>query len=264
MKKRGGAKKRSKRGRLPHALIIEDDRAIAKLIDFNLSGAGFEPRRVTSGEDGLHSVVREPTELIVLDLALPGIDGLTVCRRLKDDAQTRAIPILIVSARGEEEDVIAGLEIGADDYVTKPFSPRVLVARARALLRRGEPLGAAGGVDDADDDAGGVDDADDDAGGGPAEAVAAGPIRVDPQRHEATVDGRPLRLTATEFRTLRFLTERAGWVSSRSRIVTGVHGADYPVTDRSVDVIIASLRKKLGEEAWRLETVRGVGFRMRE
>ena len=253
MKKRGGAKKRSKRGRLPHALIIEDDRAIAKLIDFNLSGAGFEPRRVTSGEDGLHSVVREPTELIVLDLALPGIDGLTVCRRLKDDAQTRAIPILIVSARDEEEDVIAGLEIGADDYVTKPFSPRVLVARARALLRRGEPLGA-----------GGVDDADDDAGGEPAEAVAAGPIRVDPQRHEATVDGRPLRLTATEFRTLRFLTERAGWVSSRSRIVTGVHGADYPVTDRSVDVIIASLRKKLGEEAWRLETVRGVGFRMRE
>ena len=253
MKKRGGAKKRSKRGRLPHALIIEDDRAIAKLIDFNLSGAGFEPRRVTSGEEGLHSVVREPTELIVLDLALPGIDGLTVCRRLKDDAQTRAIPILIVSARGEEEDVIAGLEIGADDYVTKPFSPRVLVARARALLRRGEPFGGAGDVDDTADDAGGE----------PAEAVA-GPIRVDPQRHEATVDGRPLRLTATEFRTLRFLTERAGWVSSRSRIVTGVHGADYPVTDRSVDVIISSLRKKLGEEAWRLETVRGVGFRMRE
>ena len=250
MKKRSGAKKRG--GRRPHALIIEDDRAIAKLIDFNLSGAGFDPRRVTSGEEALHSVVREPTELIVLDLALPGIDGLTVCRRLKDDAQTRAIPILIVSARGEEEDVIAGLEIGADDYVTKPFSPRVLVARARALLRRREPLGAA-------DDADGAD-----CGGERADAVAAGPIRVDPQRHEATVDGRPLRLTATEFRTLQFLTERAGWVSSRSRIVTGVHGADYPVTDRSVDVVIASLRKKLGAEAWRLETVRGVGFRMRE
>lgn len=251
MKKRSGVKKRG--GRRPHALIIEDDRAIAKLIDFNLSGAGFDPRRVTSGEEALHSVVREPTELIVLDLALPGIDGLTVCRRLKDDAQTRAIPILIVSARGEEEDVIAGLEIGADDYVTKPFSPRVLVARARALLRRREPLGVA---DDADGADGG--------GGERAEAVAAGPVRVDPQRHEATVDGRPLRLTATEFRTLQFLTERAGWVSSRSRIVTGVHGADYPVTDRSVDVVIASLRKKLGAEAWRLETVRGVGFRMRE
>ena len=248
MKKRSGVKKRS--GRRPHALIIEDDRAIAKLIDFNLSGAGFDPRRVTSGEEALHSVVREPTELIVLDLALPGIDGLTVCRRLKDDAQTRAIPILIVSARGEEEDVIAGLEIGADDYVTKPFSPRVLVARARALLRRREPL--ADGADGAD------------GGGERADAVAAGPVRVDPQRHEATVDGRPLRLTATEFRTLQFLTERAGWVSSRSRIVTGVHGADYPVTDRSVDVVIASLRKKLGAEAWRLETVRGVGFRMRE
>lgn len=253
MKKRSGVKKRS--GRRPHALIIEDDRAIAKLIDFNLSGAGFDPRRVTSGEEALHSVVREPTELIVLDLALPGIDGLTVCRRLKDDAQTRAIPILIVSARGEEEDVIAGLEIGADDYVTKPFSPRVLVARARALLRRREPLGVADDADDAD----GAD-----GGGERADAVAAGPIRVDPQRHEATVDGRPLRLTATEFRTLQFLTERAGWVSSRSRIVTGVHGADYPVTDRSVDVVIASLRKKLGAEAWRLETVRGVGFRMRE
>lgn len=243
-KKRGGPR--------PRALIIEDDRAIAKLIDFNLSGAGFDPRRVTTGEEALHSVAREPTELIVLDLALPGIDGLTVCRRLKDDAQTRAIPILIVSARGEEEDVIAGLEIGADDYVTKPFSPRVLVARARALLRRGgEPLGGAG--------AAGADGA-----GEPAATVTAGPVRVDPQRHEATVDGRPLRLTATEFRTLQFLTERAGWVSSRSRIVTGVHGADYPVTDRSVDVIIASLRKKLGDEAWRLETVRGVGFRVRD
>ena len=243
-KKRGGPR--------PRALIIEDDRAIAKLIDFNLSGAGFDPRRVTTGEEALHSVAREPTELVVLDLALPGIDGLTVCRRLKDDAQTRAIPILIVSARGEEEDVIAGLEIGADDYVTKPFSPRVLVARARALLRRGgEPLGGAG--------AAGADGA-----GEPAAAVTAGPVRVDPQRHEATVEGRPLRLTATEFRTLQFLTERAGWVSSRSRIVTGVHGADYPVTDRSVDVIIASLRKKLGDEAWRLETVRGVGFRVRD
>ncbi len=234
----------------PHALIVEDDRDIAKLIDFNLTSAGFDPRRVTTGEEALHSVARKPTELIVLDLALPGIDGLTVCRRLKDDAQTRAIPILIVSARGEEEDVIAGLEIGADDYITKPFSPRVLVARARALLRRGDPVG--GSPDGADK------------GDAPDGPVAAGPIRLDPRRHEATVDGTPLRLTATEFRTLQFLIERAGWVSSRSRIVTGVHGADYPVTDRSVDVIIASLRKKLGDEARRLETVRGVGFRMRE
>lgn len=241
---------KKKRDPRPHALIVEDDRDIAKLIAFNLDGAGFEPRRVTSGEEALHSVARKPTELIVLDLALPGIDGLTVCRRLKDDAQTRAIPILIVSARGEEEDVIAGLEIGADDYITKPFSPRVLVARARALLRRLDPLGSAAGAA-----AGGEE---------PAAPVSAGPIRLDPRRHEATVAGTPLKLTATEFRTLLFLTERAGWVSSRSRIVTGVHGADYPVTDRSVDVIIASLRKKLGDEAWRLETVRGVGFRMRE
>lgn len=236
------------RGSRPHALIVEDDRDIAKLIAFNLDAAGFDPRRVTSGEEALHSVARKPTELIVLDLALPGIDGLTVCRRLKDDAQTRAIPILIVSARGEEEDVIAGLEIGADDYITKPFSPRVLVARARALLRRLDPLGSPAGA--------GEDE--------PAAPVSAGPIRLDPRRHEATVAGAPVKLTATEFRTLLFLTERAGWVSSRSRIVTGVHGADYPVTDRSVDVIIASLRRKLGDEAWRLETVRGVGFRMRE
>ena len=238
------------RGSRPHALIVEDDRDIAKLIDFNLTSAGFAPRRVTTGEEALQSVVRAPTELIVLDLALPGIDGLTVCRRLKDDVQTRAIPILVVSARGEEEDVITGLEIGADDYITKPFSPRVLVARARALLRRRDPL-----VTAAESAVGGED---------PAGPVAAGPIRLDPRRHEATVDGKPLRLTATEFRTLQFLIERAGWVSSRSRIVTGVHGVDYPVTDRSVDVIIASLRKKLGDEAWRLETVRGVGFRVRE
>jgi two-component system phosphate regulon response regulator PhoB len=239
-----------KRGSRPHALIVEDDRAIAKLIAYNLDGAGFDSRRVTTGEQALHSVGRKPTELIVLDLALPGVDGLTVCRRLKDDAQTRAIPVLIVSARGEEEDVIAGLEIGADDYITKPFSPRVLVARARALLRRLDPLGST-----ADGSSGESE---------PGAPVAAGPIRIDPRRHEATVADTPLKLTATEFRTLLFLTERAGWVSSRSRIVTGVHGADYPVTDRSVDVIIASLRKKLGDEAWRLETVRGVGFRLRE
>lgn len=240
-------------GSQPHALIVEDDRDIAQLIDFNLAGAGFTLRKVTTGEEALQSVGHNPTELIVLDLTLPGIDGLTVCRRLKDDVQTRAIPILIVSARGEEEDVIAGLETGADDYVTKPFSPRVLVARARALLRRHTSLGFIGGL-------GAGEDSPQDR----VHPISAGPIRLDPRRHEATVDGTPLSLTATEFRTLQFLVERAGWVSSRSIIVTGVHGADYPVTDRSVDVIIAGLRRKLGDKAWRIETVRGVGFRMRE
>lgn len=237
----------------PHALIVEDDPDIAKLIDFNLTGAGFESRLVVTGEEALLSVAHEPTEVVILDLSLPGIDGLTVCRRLKDDVQTRAIPILIVSARGEEEDVIAGLEIGADDYVTKPFSPRVLVARTRALIRRQQPIIDA-------EDYGSVSQKKNDED----QPISAGSIRLDPQRHEATVGDLPLSLTATEFRTLQFLVKRVGWVSSRSLIVTGVHGDDYPVTDRSVDVIIASLRKKLGEEAWRLETVRGVGFRIRE
>jgi len=236
-----------------HALIVEDDPDIAKLIDFNLTGAGFESRLVITGEEALQSVVHEPTEIVILDLTLPGIDGLTVCRRLKDDVQTRSIPILIVSARGEEEDVIAGLEIGADDYVTKPFSPRVLVARARALVRRQHPISSSGDYQSVSQNQKEED-----------RSISAGQIRLDPQRHEATVGDSLMNLTATEFRTLQFLVERAGWVSSRSRIVTGVHGDDYPVTDRSVDVIIASLRKKLGDEAWRLETVRGVGFRMRE
>ena len=146
--------------------------------------------------------------------------------------------------------MIAGLEIGADDYITKPFSLRLLVTRSRTLLRRRDPLISTSGVREGEEES--------------VHPVSVGPVWLDPLRYEATVAGRPLKLTVTEFRTLLFLTERAGWVSSRSRIVAGVHGADYSVTDRSVDVVIASLRKKLGDDAWRLETIRGVGFRMRE
>lgn len=233
-KKRGGPR--------PRALIIEDDRAIAKLIDFNLSGAGFDPRRVTTGEEALHSVAREPTELVVLDLALPGIDGLTVCRRLKDDAQTRAIPILIVSARGEEEDVIAGLEIGADDYVTKPFSPRELVARVKAIIRRsyGQPNEQ------------------------PHESYEKGWLRIDFDTHEVSRDDEPVELGLREFDLLKFFVRNPRRVFGRSQILDRVWGHDVYVEPRTVDVHIRRLRQRIERDDTKptlLLTVRGVGYK---
>lgn len=232
-KKRGGPR--------PRALIIEDDRAIAKLIDFNLSGAGFDPRRVTTGEEALHSVAREPTELIVLDLALPGIDGLTVCRRLKDDAQTRAIPILIVSARGEEEDVIAGLEIGADDYVTKPFNPREVVARVKAALRRRDW------------------DRSEDAGGG---AVSVGNLTLDPAGRDVTVAGERVRLRQREFDLLHAFLRHPNVALDRERLLSMVWGQDYYGDSRTIDVHVAWLREKLAAADAKIETVWGIGYKL--
>jgi two-component system alkaline phosphatase synthesis response regulator PhoP len=174
-------------------------------------------------------------------LMLPGLDGLEVCRLLKRGAATQALPIVMLTAKGEESDIVAGLELGADDYITKPFSPRVLVARVRAVLRR-KVSGAPG------------DD----------QPLAIENIVIHPGRHEVRIDDRPVALTLSEFKMLHFLARRRGWVFTRYQIVDALRGEDYPVTDRSVDVLVVGLRKKLGEAGKLIETVRGVGYRFKE
>jgi len=222
-------------------LIIEDEEAIQELVRYNLEKNGFRTLCAGSGEEAIGIVRRESPSLILLDLMLPGIDGLEVCRRLKSENSTRNIPIVMLTAKGEESDIVAGLELGADDYITKPFSPRVLLARIKTVLRRV-------GETEKDD----------------SEAIAIHNLTIHPGRHEVRVDGEPVKLTSTEFRVLHVLVRRPGWVMTRSRIAEEIHGADYPVTDRSVDVQIVALRRKLGEAGNYIETVRGVGYKFKE
>lgn len=221
-------------------VVIDDEEDIRELIRYNLSKDGFEVACAVSGEEGVALVQREKPDLVILDLMLPGIDGLEVCRRLKADPVLNTIPIVMVSARGEEPDVVSGLELGADDYVSKPFSPRVLLARVRSVLRRGRiPLPDTAAV------------------------LSEGGLSIDPPRREVHVDDALVELTNTEFKLLHFLMRQPGMVFTRDQIVEGVHGDDYPVTDRSVDVQVVGLRKKLGAYESYIETVRGVGYRFR-
>jgi two-component system alkaline phosphatase synthesis response regulator PhoP len=222
-------------------LIVEDEEEIRELVGYNLEKQGFQAILAETGEEGICKVRTERPDLIVLDLMLPGVDGLEVCRTLKRDPATAAIPLVMLTAKGEEADIVTGLELGADDYLTKPFSPRVLLARIRAVLRRKaeEPL---------DEE----------------EELRIHDIIIHPGRHEVLVDGRAVQLTATEFRVLQVLAQRPGWVFTRYQIANIVHGGDYIVTDRSVDVQIVGLRKKLGEAAVYIETIRGVGYRFKE
>ena len=222
-------------------LVVEDEEDILELLTYNLAREGYKVLGETTGEQGLKAARRHHPSLIVLDLMLPGLDGLEVCRLLKKDPATERIPVVMLTARGEESDVVVGLELGADDYVTKPFSPRVLAARIRAVLRRKERAEADG-----------------------KEVVRAGEVEVDPLRHEARVDAKTVNLTLSEFRILQALAKRPGRVFTRYQIVDAVHGEGYAVTDRSVDVQIVGLRRKLGAAAGRIETVRGVGYRFKE
>ncbi|MGP8050856.1 MAG: response regulator [Desulfobaccales bacterium] len=222
-------------------LAVEDDEDILELLKYNLGKEGYRVTAVTTGEEGLRLARAAAPDLILLDLMLPGVDGLEVCRSLKMDAKTRQAPIIMLTAKGEETDIVTGLEMGAEDYVTKPFSTKVLLARVRAVLRRRHTAP-------------------------PAEDA---PLRIhdlviDPGRHEVLIQGQPVDLTASEFRLLHLLARRPGWVLTRAHIVEGVHGDDYPVTDRAVDVKIVALRKKLGPAAHYVETVRGVGYRFKE
>jgi two-component system phosphate regulon response regulator PhoB len=222
-------------------LVVDDEEDILELVRFNLSREGFAVISALTGEKALELVRKEVPDLIVLDLMLPGVDGLDVTRSLKGDNTTKNIPIVMLTAKGEEADIVTGLELGADDYVTKPFSPRVLVARVRAVLRRQ--------IKEAQDESG---------------VHSVNDIIIHPGRHEVLVNDKPVQLTFTEFGILNFLVRRPGWVFTRSQIVDAVRGDDYYVTDRSVDVQIVGLRKKLGPAGKYIETVRGVGYRFKE
>jgi len=222
-------------------LLIEDEKDIAELIRHHLAREGYAVSRAATGEEGLRLARADPPSLILLDLMLPGVDGLEVCRALKRQRGTDAIPIIMLTAKSEESDIVAGLELGADDYITKPFSPPVLVARLRAVLRRrSRPAPTE------------------------TEPIEFRGLSIHPGRHEVRVKDKPVELTATEFRLLRLLAGRPGWVFTRSQIVNAVRGEDYPVTERSVDVHIVGLRKKLGAFGKSLETVRGIGYRLKD
>ncbi len=223
-------------------LVVEDEASIRELIAFSLAKEGFDVRGAATGEEALRAAREEPPALILLDLMLPGTDGLEVCRRLRADAATAAVPVIMVTAKGEESDVVRGLDAGADDYLPKPFSPRVLVARVKAVLRRrarSAPLSSDG-------------------------SIVRGEVSIHAGRHEVRVADRPVPLTSMEFRLLEHLASRAGWVSTRAQIVEAIRGSDYYVTDRSVDVLVFGLRLKLGDHGALIETVRGVGYRFRE
>ncbi len=224
-------------------LVIEDEPDILELIRYNLAKEGFAVTGADTGEEGLDEARARAPDLILLDLMLPGIDGLEVCRALRADPRTGPIPIVILTARGEEADIVAGLERGADDYVVKPFSPKVLAARVRAVLRR---RGAAAGPR------------------GERARLEAGDILIDPARHEVLVAGTPVTLTAMEFRLLHYLARHPGWVFTRRQIMQAVGGDDYAATERAVDVQIHGLRHKLGDPEAYIETVRGVGYRFKE
>jgi two-component system, OmpR family, alkaline phosphatase synthesis response regulator PhoP len=226
-------------------LVVDDERDILELVKYNLDKEGYQVTTVATGEDALLATRSKMPDIIVLDLMLPGVDGLEVCRRLKADPKTNGIPIVMLTAKGDEADVVSGLELGAADYVTKPFSPRVLTARIRAVLRRA----------DAGEDDGSV--------------IRIKELALHPGRHQATVNGTPVDLTASEFRIMLFLARRPGWVFTRQQIVDAAQGDDVFVnerfvTDRSVDVHMVSLRRKLGEAGTYIQTVRGVGYRLQD
>ena len=224
-------------------LVIEDEEDILALIHFNLVKAGFQVECAMTGEEGFTKVRECKPDLVFLDLMLPGIDGLEVCRRLRHASDTQETPIIMLTAKGEEDDIVQGLELGADDYITKPFSPQILQARARAVLRRrGKP------DKPADEE----------------QPIEIHDLYIHPGRNKVKVCGENIELTFSEFQLLCLLACRPGWVFTRTQIVDAIHGEGYAVTDRAVDVQIVGLRKKLGTCGEYIETVRGIGYRFRE
>lgn len=222
-------------------LAVDDEEDLLELVSYNLTRDGYNVVCSESGEDAINKVFANAFDLILLDLMLPGLDGLEVAKHLKSDLRTQRIPIIMLTAKGEESDIVTGLEIGADDYITKPFSPRVLSARIKAILRRKER--------DASED---------------INIISIYELLINLAKHELTAGGKRVDLTFTEFHVLKYLAENPGWVFTRSQIVDAVRGVGYAVTDRSVDVQIVGLRKKLGEFGKYIETVRGIGYRFME
>ncbi len=223
-------------------LIVEDEQDLLELLRYNLDREGYRVSTAARGEDALRQVRAEPPDLILLDIMLPEMDGLEVCRTLKSRPATAGVSVIMLTAKGEEADVVRGLQLGADDYVTKPFSPRVLLARIKAVLRRRD-------AETKPDD---------------GNVIAAGGISIDRERHEVVAGGATVDLTATEFKLLTVLASRPGRVFTRQQIIESIHDGFAAVTDRSVDVQVVALRKKLGDAGDAIETVRGVGYRFRD
>jgi two-component system phosphate regulon response regulator PhoB len=225
---------------IPTILVVEDEQDILDLVDFNLRQAGFKVIKTTSGVDGLREAKNQRPDMVVLDLMLPGMDGKEVCRRIRQDESIRGIPILMLTALASETDRIIGFEIGADDYMAKPFSPRELVLRVQAILRRSQETEEPSGM------------------------IRLGALIIDSERPSVEVDGVELNLTATEFKLLHHLASRAGKVQTREVLLEEVWGYAYQGYARTVDTHIRRLRKKLGSVSDHIETIRGIGYRFRE
>jgi two-component system, OmpR family, alkaline phosphatase synthesis response regulator PhoP len=223
-------------------VIVEDEEDILEVIVYNLEREGYRCVTTNTGTRGLNLVREEQPDLVILDLMLPGMNGLDICRNLKSSAETRDLPVIMVTARAEESDVVIGLGLGADDYIAKPFSPRELVARVQAVLRRGPKT-----PDEAAD-----------------EEIEHGSLRLDLERHQVSYQGREVKLTVTEFKILRALAARPGRVYTRDQLITRALGSDRVVIDRNIDVHVRALRRKLGDGRDLIETVRGVGYRLSE
>ena len=222
-------------------LVVEDEEDIMEVIRFNLEKEGYEVHQALSGEKALQVIENNLPSLVLLDLMLPGINGLDLCRIFKQNDRTKAIPVIMLTAKSEDADIVAGLEMGAEDYITKPFSPRVLVARVRTILRRRE----SGVKDD-------------------SSVIQVEGMQIHPGRHEVTMGENVVDLTPSEFRILHYLARRPGWVYSRDQIIDAIRGHGYVVTDRAIDVQVVGLRKKLGDYGKLIETVRGIGYRFRD
>jgi DNA-binding response OmpR family regulator len=220
-------------------LVVEDDSDIVELLRYNLEREGFEVRAVGDGEAGLAAAETHQPALILLDLMLPGMEGLEVCRELRRRETTRGIPLIMLTAKGDEADIVLGLGLGADDYVTKPFSPKQLIARIRAVLRRGTSRPATDAV----------------------ERIDRGPLVIDTARHEVRLDGTPVTLTLAEFRILHALAANPDRVFSRDQLLDKITQGKSVIIDRNVDVHVRAIRKKLGRHGQRIVTVRGVGYK---
>ena len=226
----------------PHTiLIIEDEEDLREITVFNLKSEGYQVLEAESGEAGLALAQAKSPDLILLDIMLPSMSGLDVCRHLKADKTTQDIPIIMVSAKGEEMDIVIGLELGAEDYIPKPYSPRILMARIRTVLRRTRPESTAESNDIIIDD-----------------------LKINTQKHTVHIQAQPIDLTKSEFAILSYLASNRGWVYTRFQIVNAIRGDNYVVTERAIDVQIAGLRKKIAPYGQLIETVRGVGYRFKE
>ncbi|KAF5431344.1 two-component system, OmpR family, phosphate regulon response regulator PhoB [Candidatus Methanophagaceae archaeon] len=225
-------------------LVVDDEKDILDLVEYNLKQNGYKVSCVATGEEALEAARSFNPDLILLDLMLPGVDGFDVCKDLKSQPETSEIPVIMLTAKSEDIDVVTGLELGADDYITKPFSPRVLVARVRAILRNKNKSSEMEKSS--------------------RKLIRVQDILIDTRKHVVLVNNQQIDLTFSEFRLLETLAERPGWVFSRYQIVDALRGDDYPVTERSVDVQVVGLRKKLGTSGKYIQTVRGVGYRFKE